>query len=685
MWNRPRPSFLGVFAPLSFLILSSLGLVGCGEDELSDEAYGFLDLAPYFFDGSTPNAPTAGLPKNLSPQRGWMGNRRAEYYDFGLVNIVRKRSDNKIPDYAVVNPMYFFYKENGEPLFSKPIYEERTGLWHIRGGRNVRNPNPLPNANKKIPYSVRQRDQLGDFQRPIIDRINQNTSEYTGLWEIVEVTVPPGYVPDAIKHAETLQKGVDAGTFRLNPTQVVINCPLVDDRTYVTPSAMAYGNPTPRIEVWYRTKMGSCYLVNGFESLGFLENDEPQLYPAGSVDRLDTFDVTRYTIGEGNGAVTTVVAPVGFVYIPRVRVLGQDPAAGELDIRYANEALSDALPRRSYMDPPGYKPIRWLWDITVPQDPPFEPGTFKALDGIDPARLIKRGGDVPFTRNYPIIGVARDCTTNDQCNGISANPKISYTCNKNPALDLALNDAPPGLKAEDLIRIREGGPRCDVRAVGLGEACAPGISRCEPMVAKADPTVANFPESKGNPKFLDDYIPSTYTEAMWKEGVPPPAVPGVMKEAKVLGGYSCHPFPTGYCHFRCDGDLSAGGTGRYVQKEVNFEVGPQRTPTKELVRFNLDARCGDLPGYSCLNPNQPRNNPTRNRVCLRTCNTNRPETWNQQVCNSPVETEIAPGVGYGDIAKGTTCLNRNNVTGCIWDPAFEPRDSEMSFIPPPRP
>ena len=57
---------------------------------------------------------------------------------------------------------------------------------------------------------------------------------------------------------------------------------MVDDRTFVTPSPMAvrmkadparpevqpFYVPHPRVEIWYRTKLGSCYLANGWETLG---------------------------------------------------------------------------------------------------------------------------------------------------------------------------------------------------------------------------------------------------------------------------------------------------------------------------------------------------------------------------------------------------------------------------------
>src|SRR6185436_9139287 len=164
----------------------------------------------------------------------------------------------------------------------------------MRGGQAVLNPNPANNAPKNVPYSVRTRNVLGDFQRPIVDRLQHNT-DYSGLWEIWEVTAPDGYEADSIKSYATLNKGIEGGTFSVRRTKKVINCPVLDDRQYVVPSPLYYGVPHPRIEIWYRTKQGSCFLADGWQTLGDASNN---LYKAGSDSkRLQVFDVISYTIG----------------------------------------------------------------------------------------------------------------------------------------------------------------------------------------------------------------------------------------------------------------------------------------------------------------------------------------------------------------------------------------------------
>lgn len=654
---------------LRFLAISALLVAtgGCGsDDDLMDEPYGYIDLAPYFFDGSTANTPTAGLPRNLVPQRGWFEGKRAEAYDFGLVSSVKLKTNSSVPDYVLAHPMYFFFDPAGNPLFSRPVYEARTGLWHIRGGRNLLDPNPDDQARRHVPYPVRARGLLmdpvrrvADYQRPIVDRLNHD-GDYSGLWEIVEITAPAGYRPDDMKSYATLEKGIKAGTLRERRTQKVINCPMVDDRTYVTPSVMAYGIPRPRIEVWYRTKMGSCYLANGWETLGNADGVPYKAGPDSDGLRLDTFDIVRYSIGSGAGTVTRVVAPIGRVFIPRVRVANQDPTLAIVDVRYSHETVSDAHPRRTEADPPGYRPVKWLWDIAVPQDPPFEAGSFKDLAKIDRSRLAERS---TFTRNYPLIGVAVPCSGHGDC------APLGLECNKYPALDLVMEDPPPGLTTTQLIAKREGGPRCDVPAARFGEYCAPGIARCEALPDRKDPMVANMPEVKANPRYFDDY----QVDGMAK---------GEFVEAKVLGGYSCHPLPAGYCHFRCDASATNSSANKTKPtRDIKFKnsvAGVEREFT-ETISLVLDSRCGDLPGYQCVPITSVPATPRRLGVCVRQCSTGRPPSWNQEVCSMPLRMDVNEKIKDADVSKGTSCVSRNGVTGCTWDPSFEPRDPQSSF------
>ena len=662
--------YRGVFAA------SLLSLVGCGEDELSDDFYGPIDLAPYFYDGSTAAAPDRGLPREIKPSRGWYNGVRVDFYDFGLVSHRRRRNAGGTtlaePDIAFVNPMYFFFDAQGRPMFSKPVFEHRTGVFHMRGGENTLNPNPAdPPADENrrkgyyaLAYSARARATLldaerssDDYQRPIVDILNGNAN-YTGLWEIIEVTATDtGYKPDSIKSLATLQAGIDSGKFKTWRTQKVINCPVVDDRTFVTPSPMAvrmrpdptrpdvrpFYVPQPRVEIWYRTKLGSCYLANGWETIGETKVEgnreadprEPNnltLFKARTElnRRIDTFDVIRYAVGEGANQVLSVVVPAGKIYTPKVTISTLNPSQNNYDLRYFGDDITPAIPRHFDSDPPGYSPITWLWDVTVPQDPPYASGSFKGLSDIDPqlakARDQVNNNSPVWTRNYPVVGVATPCTKNDDC------AAFGRQCNVLPDLDVATSDPAPGKNIADLTIEREGGPRCDVPAVGYGQYCAPGIARCESHVAAENGTadkkthwdllramkigtpgpamLVHTPAADArkaldtgrvaqdaiinNPASTPDQVTAARNELARLEGAYNTAkeradgyaAKGFTYDLSAQG-YACQP-PAGtanvyggYCYIRCDGAASGGSPPSQRPDQEQAHAGGARPPHRQ--------------------------------------------------------------------------------------------------------
>jgi hypothetical protein len=692
MSNRPRrKSPVALALPLT-MIVSAVVVSGCGNDKLSDDAYGFIDLAPYYYDGSSAANPSAGLPREIAPTKGWLNGVRTEFYDFGLVGVTKKRTDTKLPDYASVPPMYFFYDSGGNPLFSKPVYEQRTGLWHMRGGADVLDPNPIKNAPKKVPYSVRTRAVLGSFQRPIVDRLQHNT-DYSGLWEIWEVTAPDGYQPDAIKNFATLQKGIDGGSFSVRRTKKVINCPVLDDRQYVVPSPMYYGVPHPRIEIWYRTKQGSCFLADGMLTLGAVDQatSNVTLYKAGPTSdskRLQTFDVISYTIGSGESARTTITAPVSKLFIPTAKVATLD-SRGTVDVRYTGDNVADGtLPRLTPADPPGYRPIRWMWDLNVPQDPPYVPATYKSTAQMDPVQMVNRlTANAPFTKNYPIVGVNRPCTADAlinlqgmpepftlrdgsqaaTCADLPHAPNVPLTC----VTFSVINTVTGALVPE------AGGSRCDIPLARFGEFCAPAIAGC----TNFDPKRSTTPAMAGGP-------------------TPPPLNPDELaakdlndnNSGSILGGYTCQPNTSqgGYCYLRCDVDGSAGSkTANTV--DITYK-GPDGQVKKDKADLPYDARCGNIPGYKCLNP--AGTIPNQLRVCLRQCDTGKPDTFNDEFCKydpgifgsdgkTQTPTTLNERVTGVNFQKGMTCSTRglNGSAGCQWDPAYEPRDTQLNFVP----
>jgi len=766
---------------------SLAAMTGCGGDEFSDDAYGAIDLAPYFFDGSSAANPTAGLPREIAGKRGWVGvdgGKRAEFYDFGLVNFTRKRSSAGAtlaePDTAKANPIYFFYDRNDNAMFSRPVFDKRTGTFNMRGGQNVLNPNPRdPKSgaegvrSAQLPYSARARDTLkdpdrgnsDDYQRPIIDKLH-NDAAYAGVWEIIEVKVSDsGYVPDSIKSAKTLLAARDAGKVTLRSTGKVINCPVLDDRTFVTPSAMAYQlspqpflDVQPRIELWFRTKLGSCYLANGWETIGRTIADaegnllDPreldadnfpvnvELLKAGSgEDRLDTFDVIRFAVGKDRNVVNTVVVPVGKHYIPKVTVPTLAAGGATTDVRYVGDDLETAPPRHFPNQAPGYSPLVWLQEITVPQDPPYQGGTFKTLEAADPAKIAPRTG--VFVKNFPVAGIASPCRTDGDgdcnhapgANGRLAPAAWGLTCNRFPDIDLSTTTPPTGKNIADMMIDREGGPRCDVPKASFGEYCAPGVARCESHIPTDSPNKPFLTATKAatetralpkfaaaGPEFKMPTVPMPTPPAMGQMGAGnQSAIDAANAKIKFYNdngyfrdylprGYACHPSTGGYCYVRCDGSASAGAQKDVFKKPDGSDYGTSKEDVAELATkfkrtivtgktemqwlFNYDSRCGGttMLGYQCVSSRA-----NAQRVCLRECTTRNTDAQNKEICDYSFNDEgsLPSGMKLGDVQLGTnnpptdnipgqTCNNLQGATSCSWNPDFQPRGEDYTW---PRP
>jgi hypothetical protein len=745
-------------------LITLLALAGCGGGELSDEPSGFVDLVPFFRGGATVADPTAGLPRAIGPTRGWTSGNRVEYLDFGAVTVPRKLGTRgetlRIPDAARVFPMYFFFDSGGRPLFSKPAFDGRTGGWHMRGGRNPPDPAPLPppsegpgrNAYFATSFWARPRAVIVDtdrnsseYQRPIIDTLLDDPN-YTGLWEIVEITVKDShYRPDDTKSAATIKDGIASGKLAQLRTGKVINCPVLDERTQVTPSVMANNIPRPRIEVWYRTKLGSCYLINGWETIGeTLDESSPatdranlRLFKAGVEQdrRLDTFDVNRVALGTGADQESTVTVPIAKLYTPTVTVPLGTPTMDRGRTRYAFDDLSVALPRHKEGDPPGYSPIVWLWDLGVPQDPPYQPGAYKDFGNVDPAVTVARDGDTTvLTRNYAIIGPAAKCVSNDDC-------QFGLQCNPMPDVTVATSDPPPGMNIADVVVAREGGPRCDLAPVEFGSYCAPGVSRCDVQTAAggenekrlkalgvgpAGPTFTIHADLKTAQTNLSDNISLAAgidpkmpgrPVSMAEQAAAQAAIPGLQATADQLNqrvanydalgfttdlggyGYMCHPQNGGgFCQIRCD---SAGtNTAATVMTELPV-VDSAGNVTPYKYTFNTESRCGgaNMLGYRCLPATVQ---PDRQRVCMRECNTMNivnPPNVNRALCDFPLNlkpdadgnattafsfSEGLPPVSM--IARQSCSVTplafplatatgiTSSITACSWNPDLEPGD-----------
>jgi hypothetical protein len=501
MLMSKRDDRLARFFLIGLCSLIGAAVTGCKE-EFSDEKFGVLDLAS-FYDGGTQTNPAAGVPADIIADSGYIEGQIAEFYDFGLVPSIRNTQG--VPVAVRVQPMYFFFDSSGFPLFSHPVRELRGGTDWIKGGKAVLDPNPKDfclvagadpvacaaanEGERQKAYSLRRRDYVvdrnrgvSDFQRPVIDVVpgddDPPRQQYTGLWEMIEVTVPDDYEPDAIKQLSTLQKAFDSGKFSRRSSGRVINCPIVDERTNVQRGITARGIFHPRIEIWYRRQLAFCFLANGWETLG---NPGGELYFGGQdAARFDTFDVSRVKVG----ASTELAVNVGRAYQPTTFGFDEETGSNKIINHVTGNTLVSEQPRRSPNDATGYTPMRWVFDVPAPLD--YKVGAWKSVGEIDVARAV---GSPVRVKNISVRGVAVKCSyppiqaAQGQCGKdismgsgvVTIDPSGDPTCNA----ERAGNDPPLECNPDSCF--------CDAPFVGYGQACGPGIAQCSPKGDKFSP------------------------------------------------------------------------------------------------------------------------------------------------------------------------------------------------------
>jgi hypothetical protein len=618
--------------------VAAAGLPGCGDEEFSDEQFGVLDLASYYDGGTQANAAAPAVPEQIEANPGYLGGQFAEYYDFGLVPSVVDLA-TAVPKSVRVQPMYFFFDLQGRPLFAPPVRELRNGVDWIRGGQDVLDVNPkdycegaadqeackrLNEAEKRKSYPLRRRDPLidpnrsvDDYQRPLVDLhpLNQGTgaaTQYTGLWEIVEVTAPASYVPDSIKHVATLQRALASGKFRLRQTGKVINCPMVDERTYVNRGLTARRVFHPRIEIWYRRLLSYCFLANGWETLG--REDGVRYFADSDSERLDTFDVSRFRLGEGPSATERVEVPVGRAYEPAIIVSDQSDVNPATFTRVAFNVITTSRPRQGFGDPPGYTPMRWMFDVPAPDD--YQTGAWKSEDELDLTNALprRRSPTFPIVKNLPARGVAPRCSfppvpgyakegTNPldedwKCGVLKPDPDPSRPAGNfivDSRGDPACNAERDPLSAKDPpLECNPDTCFCDAPYVGYGQACGPGIAQCQ----------------RAGDKFSED-------------------------------GYRCFPPWGGFCQKSCFGT------------NTRFAENAGKEPTRWV-----DSRCGDGgPGYVCN---------TSVATCIKYCDQNVSDLGQCSV-NATVVSEMR------DIQEGQTCQDFG-IQVCAWPDTWDAKE-----------
>ncbi len=635
----------------TWITLGALSVVGCGAEEFSDAAFGVMDLGP-FFDGGTPTNPAAGVPFQFDPLVGYVKGEKVENYDFGFVPAIRDPFTGR-PQSATVHPMYFFFDKAGNPLFSPPVRENRTGNDFMSGGVGVLEVNPINycegysladcpaalkeqyDAQQKRAYPIRARNLLkdanrttypNDFQRPVVDLFPGDIvgapPNYTGLWEIHEVTVPDGYKPDSIKKWRTLELAIEDGGFKVRRTLKVINCPIIDERSAVARGVSDRRIFRPRIEIWYRQKLGYCHLANGWETLGYNSPpsipgapETPVLYKAGNdADRLDTFDVNRILVGDGNLATTQILVPLSILLEPAVIVPNQDPMKVPVRIRPLKNQIAEAKPRTSPADPPGYSPIRLLYDFLVADN--YVPGAFTSVDQVDTSKWRFRDDRQLVNqtlryavRNIPTRGVITPCSFPKNAKGLCERyPKMTTPGQENEEDTSQPRLPDPQCQALQLECNHET-CSCDAPAVGYGKVCGFGIARCR--------------ESE---------------------------------DAFSSNGYSCFPPSKGFCYIGCNIGLRNNDEHKNGEGKTYF-----------------DSRCESLPDYRCLGT---RGTPSNHRFCLKYCDTlnNNPEAMQCLTKTQPPADPEAKTLKMeeADIAEGQECISLG-LDVCVWPDGFDPK------------
>lgn len=693
--NSPPRSALRPSAT-ALLALSSLLLGACGND-LADGDFGGVDLLPFFHDSES-NSP----PVSYKKTKGFLDGRAVEFFDFGWSASLKDTPDedrrkllglepgDRIPKVAPVNPMYFFFDNKGNPMFSAPVREKKTGAFFMRGGPNVKDPNPSAKAVKNVAYLVRERDALNDplrntadYQRPIIDVIldrgkDEALQEYSGLWEFVQVTAPAGYQPDDIKSWATLEKGVIANDFKLKFSSVspsgdtellAINCPIVDSRSLVQPNISVYDAqetqvPQPRVELWYRRKRIDCFLVNGWETLGRTKlsatgESTYELFKASEEkSRIGVLDADVAVLGTGLAQKRRLVSPLSQMYIPRLSARDENFYVDE------NFVTTGALPRRQKSDLPGYRPVRWLWNIAVSEDGyPFSGDTLKEgrmtdVRTIDDSKLSPREG---ITRNFPLTSAVLDCT--------------GATPDQDPCSKLGLACGPP---LSDRTR------RCELPVVRYGETCGPSIANCRANTDKDDlvekwfvvdgtGSRAALMEAGVSPDWLDEQERLIALGTMTKR---------IIDRGDAV--YSCLADPVseiGSCYLSCDGSKANAYQNSFTEPEKIRLIDGNEIE----VKWPLDSRCGGrlMPGFRCL-PVTDASTDGGGQYCLRDCTPGSGDTVGRAVCGRPTPGYFSDATVGKDISKNTSCLSVNKMnaddptiidttfSACVLDQAFSP-------------
>jgi hypothetical protein len=137
--------------------------------------------------------------------------------------------------------------------------------------------------------------------------------------------------------------------------------------------------------------------------------------------------------------------------------------------------VSQGTPRHTSADPPGYSPIRWMWDFTVAPD--YTAGALDAVSKLDQSN----SQSTTSVRNLPLrgtrskCGYARQPSKGNKCGKLVPDPKDPM--NENVRLLDASGDQACTSQG---LECNPDSCFCDAPFVGYGQVCGPGIAQCNP-------------------------------------------------------------------------------------------------------------------------------------------------------------------------------------------------------------
>jgi cysteine-rich repeat protein len=403
---------------LSLVLILSWTL-GCERVQTVDEPGGLA-----IYDAGAGGAPDGAIRPNkpvltgeIAPVYGFVGpEEKVEYYYLGEVDLADGAN-------VAVNAIYFFYDEDQKPLFR--LSDDGTQLvgWHpvinaipTRQGyspfwrvHRVRVKGKSPSAEidtlAQVPTLAEtcQMDATcGESLRCIEDRCREPIN--VGIFPL-----------DGIKSLETLDKS----KLVVTPTDLVINCPIVDADAKLLKGLADPDRALPKVQLWFQRLRAFCYLMEGSLEL----------------------------LGAGAPSSSEPASPPAFAnafFIKQELQFDTDDSQFVLPARHL--VLTEALPGK-----PGYSPLVREVSIVVGKD-----HEFKDMRSVAEAKTkAVRIDSTTRLHNLVVRGTLPSCTTDEDC------------ANTGGKVD-------PPLKCS----LEQG--YCSPPFARFGEECRRGVKECDP-------------------------------------------------------------------------------------------------------------------------------------------------------------------------------------------------------------